>query len=164
MELNKKVLFDWLTVILDDSTFKKDMENKKISLKQKLTVDEIDGLHCLILNLLGKENVKADDGIPTKFKFNSKYLDLDNETLKVMPDGHVYVDIDYLLDKININEMIERSITNENFVLELCHNEEFAQRIREHFNVESIAMTYAEQYLLNDESFLARLKEKLQEE
>ena len=57
----KEEVYNYLTAILDSNSFEKNDKNKKISIKHKLTEEEMDGLVCHITNLLGQQILHDPD-------------------------------------------------------------------------------------------------------
>lgn len=155
MLLTRKEVYDWLKVILKDG-FYKDREELTISVNKDLTEKDLDSLSCSIVNLLGKSaiphprNDTDKKTLMSQFKVNSRYIDVDNETIGINKYGQLAV--------MNVEALID----DDQVVEALCHNKRFMMKIKKFIDPGKIAMDWVEQYLLDDPLFLRALAKKLE--
>lgn len=141
----KEEVYNYLTAILDSNSFEKNDKNKKISIKHKLTEEEMDGLVCHITNLLGQQILHDPDkkGF-NHYKFNSHFINIDNNTIKIDENGRFYVDIDAFLSEDKVAQKI-------------LENTEFVNKIKSTFEPEEITIKFIIRKLLNNSFFLTSL-------
>ena len=144
--INKDEIYNILTTILDSNSFEKDDKNKRIKLKHKLSVDEMDNVACYITNLIGQELLHEHDkkGLSSRYKFNSRFINIDYDSLKVDEYGRLYVDIEHFLNEDSIVEKI-------------LNNTEFTNKILASFEPTDIQMKFIIRKLLNNSYFLMQI-------
>ena len=144
--INKDEIYNILTTILDSNSFEKDDKNKRIKLKHKLSVDEMDNVACYITNLIGQELLHEHDkkGLSSRYKFNSRFINIDYDSLKIDEYGRLYVDVDHFLNEDNIIEKI-------------LNNTEFTNKILASFEPTDIQMKFIIRKLLNNSYFLMQI-------
>lgn len=138
-------VYNYLVTILDSNSFEKNDKNRKVAIKHKLTKEEMDGLVCHITNLLGQNIIQnpEEKGF-NNYKFNSRYINIDNDSIKLDKYGRIYVDINAFLNEDNIVEKI-------------LSNAEFTNKIKSYFEPEEIQMKFIVRKLLNNTFFLTSL-------
>lgn len=138
-------VYNYLVTILDSNSFEKNDKNKKVAIKHKLTKEEMDGLVCHITNLLGQNIIQnpEEKGF-NNYKFNSRYINIDNDSIKLDKYGRIYVDINAFLNEDSIVEKI-------------LSNAEFINKIKSYFEPEEIQMKFIVRKLLNNTFFLTSL-------
>lgn len=138
-------VYNYLVTILDSNSFEKNDKNRKIAIKHKLTKEEMDGLVCHITNLLGQNIIQdpEEKGF-NNYKFNSRYINIDNDSIKLDKYGRIYVDINAFLNEDSIVEKI-------------LSNAEFTNKIKSYFEPEEIQMKFIVRKLLNNTFFLTSL-------
>lgn len=147
MAITKKEVYYAMKNILDDENFTKIDDSYYIKLNKKFTQDEIEGIICSIANLFGNKIIEAhsQEEINTNdFKFNSRYIDIDNDSIKIDKYGKLYVDLE-----------------SDALVDALMANPEFVKKIADKITPDKISMDFVEKYLLEDDVFMAALKAKL---
>jgi hypothetical protein len=134
-----------------DSNFEKDLANKKFYLKKRLTEDELNDVICTFANLLGNKITPMHDTneIQHNFKIHSQYIEIDEKTIKFDEKGRLYVDVENF---VNQDEVISK----------LMENQEFYNKIAEHFNPNELTMLYIKKFLLTDPEYLTFLNELLE--
>lgn len=138
-------VYNYLTAILDSNSFEKNDKNKKIAIKQKLSKEEMDGLVCHITNLLGQNIIQdpEEKGF-NNYKFNSRFINIDNDSIKIDKYGRIYVDINAFLNEDNIVEKI-------------LSNPEFTNKVKSYFEPEDLQIKFVIRKLLNNSFFLTSI-------
>lgn len=138
-------VYNYLTAILDSNSFEKNDKNKKIAIKQKLSKEEMDGLVCHLTNLLGQNIIQnpEEKGF-NNYRFNSRFINIDNDSIKIDKYGRIYVDINAFLNEDNIVEKI-------------LSNPEFTNKIKSYFEPEDLQIKFIIRKLLNNSFFLTAI-------
>ena len=129
-----------------DSNFERDTVNKKFYLKKHLTDSELNDVICTFANLLGNKLVPMHDTneIQHNFKLHSKYIEIDEKTIKYDKHGKLYVDV-------------ENFVNQDEVVTKLMENPEFYEKITANFNPTEVTMKYIKQFLLTDPEYLTMM-------
>ncbi|MCF0126200.1 MAG: hypothetical protein HUJ68_10700 [Clostridia bacterium] len=129
-----------------DTNFVRDDAKKKFYLKKNLTDSEINDLFCTFVSLLGNKLMPMHDTneIQHHFKMNSRYIEIDEKTIKCDEKGRLYVDI-------------ENFVNQDELITKLMENQEFYDKISKNFEPTDISMKYVKKFLLKDGEFLTML-------
>jgi hypothetical protein len=118
--MTKKDFYEMLTTITDIKQFVYNDDKQKVSIKIPLSWEQIEDFKKIILSLLGNPHVAEhkweDDPIHANYKFDSHYIEIDENTLKIDKYGRLYADVNAL-------------ISNENIVNSLAENEDFVEKL-----------------------------------
>ena len=82
--------------------------------------------------------------IQHNFKLHSKYIEIDEKTIKYDKHGKLYVDV-------------ENFVNQDEVIAKLMENPEFYEKIASKFNPTEITMKYIKQFLLTDPEYLTML-------
>ena len=131
-----------------DNNFEKDPVNKKFYLKKHLTDSELNDVICTFANLLGNKLVPMHDTneIQHNFKLHSKYIEIDEKTIKYDKHGKLYVDV-------------ENFVNQDEVIAKLMENPEFYDKLTANFNTPEITMKYIKKFLLTDPEYLTMMSE-----
>ena len=134
-----------------DNNFERDPVNKKFYLKKHLTDSELNDVICTFANLLGNKLVPMHDTneIQHNFKLHSKYIEIDEKTIKYDDKGKLYVDV-------------ENFVNQDEVIAKLMENQEFYDKVAANFKPNEITMLYIKKFLLTDPEYLTFLNELLE--
>jgi len=108
--ITKTDFYKMMTTILDRRNFNFNHENESIRLSLPLNLDDIRNLRQTILLLFGNPNIPQHDWhldpINCAYKFNSHYVDVDEQTIKIDQNGRLYVAATELKEQIR-KEILE---------------------------------------------------------
>jgi hypothetical protein len=144
--LTKQEIFNWLKVILKDG-FYKNQDDLTISVNKKLTDEDLDSITCSFVNLLGNseiphpQNQTDKKALMSQFKVNSRFIDIDNNSLILNKYGQIQANIDAIVD-------------NDELVKALSENEKFMNKVKTFLDPGKITMDWVEMYLLRDPKFM----------
>ena len=144
--LTKQEIFNWLKVILKDG-FYKNQDDLTISVNKKLTDEDLDSITCSFVNLLGNseiphpQNQTGKKVLMSQFKVNSRFIDIDNNSLILNKHGQIQANIDAIVD-------------NDELVKALSENEKFMNKVKTFLDPGKITMDWVEMYLLRDPKFM----------
>jgi hypothetical protein len=116
--INKKEFYNAATAVLDYKTFTFDDDQNKISFKLPLKWEQIVDLKKIVLTLLGNPHTPErdweQDPAHWGYKFDSHYLEVDEDTIKINDQGRLYVDINTLTDLTPVKDkVIEKILADE---------------------------------------------------
>jgi len=98
MDLRKKQVYEMMTAIINANQFKFDHEKEKISLKLPYTEDMIKDFRRIVLTLFGNPHIAyhefGDDPRHAEYKFDSHFIEIDEQTIKVNKYGRLCVNWD----------------------------------------------------------------------
>ena len=142
MLLTKKEIYDWMKQILASSGFEKDDAKQQISVSRSLTEAELDKAAWNVANLLGHSKYpKPEPGVlPSQFKVNSRYIDLDEKTMTVNKLGQITTtgDTESIAAHLVENEAFVKKVADavvanvkadEDFAVSLLKNQLFVSAI-----------------------------------
>lgn len=144
--LTKQEIFNWLKVILKDG-FYKNQDDLTISVNKKLTDEDLDSITCSFVNLLGNSEIPHPQNqtdkkvLMSQFKVNSRFIDIDNNSLILNKHGQIQANIDAIVD-------------NDELVKALSENEKFMNKVKTFLDPGKITMDWVETYLLRDPKFM----------
>jgi len=144
--LTKQEIFNWLKVILKDG-FYKNPDDLTISVNKKLTDEDLDSITCSFVNLLGNSEIPHPQNqtdkkvLMSQFKVNSRFIDIDNNSLILNKYGQIQANIDAIVD-------------NDELVKALSENEKFMNKVKTFLDPGKITMDWVEMYLLRDPKFM----------
>ena len=144
--LTKQEIFNWLKVILKDG-FYKNSDDLTISVNKKLTDEDLDSITCSFVNLLGNSEIPHPQNqtdkkvLMSQFKVNSRFIDIDNNSLILNKHGQIQANIDAIVD-------------NDELVKALSENEKFMNKVKTFLDPGKITMDWVEMYLLRDPKFM----------
>lgn len=144
--LTKQEIFNWLKVILKDG-FYKNPDDLTISVNKKLTDEDLDSITCSFVNLLGNSEIPHPQNqtdkkvLMSQFKVNSRFIDIDNNSLILNKHGQIQANIDAIVD-------------NDELVKALSENEKFMNKVKTFLDPGKITMDWVEMYLLRDPKFM----------
>ena len=144
--LTKQEIFNWLKVILKDG-FYKNTDDLTISVNKKLTDEDLDSITCSFVNLLGNSEIPHPQNqtdkkvLMSQFKVNSRFIDIDNNSLILNKYGQIQANIDAIVD-------------NDELVKALSENEKFMNKVKTFLDPGKITMDWVEMYLLRDPKFM----------
>lgn len=144
--LTKQEIFNWLKVILKDG-FYKNQDDLTISVNKKLTDEDLDSITCSFVNLLGNSEIPHPQNqtdkkvLMSQFKVNSRFIDIDNNSLILNKYGQIQANIDAIVD-------------NDELVKALSENEKFMNKVKTFLDPGKITMDWVEMYLLRDPKFM----------
>lgn len=144
--LTKQEIFNWLKVILKDG-FYKNQDDLTISVNKKLTDEDLDSITCSFVNLLGNSEIPHPQNqtdkkvLMSQFKVNSRFIDIDNNSLILNKHGQIQANIDAIVD-------------NDELVKALSENEKFMNKVKTFLDPGKITMDWVEMYLLRDPKFM----------
>lgn len=147
--LTKQEIFNWLKVILKDG-FYKNPDDLTISVNKKLTEEDLDSITCSFVNLLGNSEIPHPQNqtdkkvLMSQFKVNSRFIDIDNNSLILNKHGQIQANIDAIVD-------------NDELVKALSENEKFMNKVKTFLDPGKITMDWVEMYLLRDPKFMKTL-------
>ncbi len=147
--LTKQEIFNWLKVILKDG-FYKNPDDLTISVNKKLTEEDLDSITCSFVNLLGNSEIPHPQNqtdkkvLMSQFKVNSRFIDIDNNSLILNKHGQIQANIDAIVD-------------NDELVKALSENEKFMNKVKTFLDPGKITMDWVEMYLLRDPRFMKTL-------
>ena len=144
--LTKQEIFNWLKAILKDG-FYKNTDDLTISVNKKLTDEDLDSITCSFVNLLGNSEIPHPQNqtdkkvLMSQFKVNSRFIDIDNNSLILNKHGQIQANIDAIVD-------------NDELVKALSENEKFMNKVKTFLDPGKITMDWVEMYLLRDPKFM----------
>lgn len=147
MLLSRKEVYNWLKTILRDG-FKKDDATETISVNKGLTENEIDSLTCSFVNLLGKSEIPhprnntSKGELMSQFKVNSRFIDIDEKTIKLNKYGQLEAQL-----PLDQDEVIQRLLTDEAFF----------EKVKATLKPEDVMMGWVINYLLKNPFFLNKM-------
>ena len=116
--MEKVQFYNMLTTILDENSFTMDDHNCKVSYRQPITWEDVKGLKSIILGCFGNGEIPYHDDVSNQnYKFHSRYIEIDEDTIKLDKYGRLYVDTDLVFTDANI----ERLLNNEDFVKKIAN-------------------------------------------
>ena len=115
--MEKVQFYNMLTSILDESSFTMDDHNCKVSYRQPITWEDVKGLKSIILGCFGNDGIPYhEDTSNQNYKFHSRYIEIDEDTIKLDKMGRLYVDTDLMFTDKNIDKLLN----NEDFVKKIA--------------------------------------------
>lgn len=108
--ISRSELYNYLKILLRDG-FSFDEKTQTVKAVKKFTDDDIDSITCIVANYFGdkiREYHTTDDFKKENFKFSSRWINIDENTIKYGKDGRLYVDTEGLINREEIiNSIIE---------------------------------------------------------
>lgn len=147
--LTKDEAYSWLKALLRDG-FETNDTTKTVSVKRPLSKDEIDGLLCDVVNIIGNKEMphpKTSDSIKMlyrDFKLDPNRVPIDKDTLTIDKYGQIKANIDKITD-------------NDTIVRALASNEEFIAKLRKYMEPEAYSAYQAGMLLLHSPVFMRML-------
>lgn len=113
MTMERTQFYNMLTTILDEGSFTMDDQNCKVSYRQPITWEDVKGLKSIILDCFGNGAIPYHDDVQNQnYKFHSRYIEIDEDTIKLDKYGRLYVDTDLMFTESNIEKLLK----NEKFM------------------------------------------------
>jgi len=128
--IRRKNIYDLMTSIIDADQFEFDHEKEKITLKLPYTPGMIKYIERIILTLFGNPNVAhhefGDDPLHAEYKFDSHFIEIDEQTLQVDKYGRLFAHFDDI--KYNLKEELRDEIKEE-VINNIMNDEEFLKEL-----------------------------------
>jgi len=111
--MNREKLYELMTTILDRRHYQFDNEKCTITLDQPYTWDSIRDAKKSVLSIFGNPHIAQhkweDDPIHAEYKFDSHFIEIDEETLQIDKHGRLFVsyeDIKHKLEKAVLSDEV----------------------------------------------------------
>jgi hypothetical protein len=115
--MDKNTFYNMLTSVIDPKTIKTDDDKKQISFKIPFHMSNVAELKKMILAIFCNPHIADHDVEPDplhlSYKFDSHYVEIDEDTIKVDKFGRLYVDVSKIgIDQIDIPILAETILSN----------------------------------------------------
>lgn len=115
--MDKKELYEQLTTILSSKQYSFNHEKQRITIKRPYSASLIRHIKKICFAIFGNPHTMShrweDDPMHARYKFDSHFIEIDEQTIKIDKYGRLYVDFETVKDKaedllINDAEFIKK--------------------------------------------------------